>query len=271
MKVRRRTAAAVAVVPALLLAAALSTAGCRPDVLGAIEARGAIVAGTSADLPPFTFREPGENGTDRLRGLDIELLDEVAARLRATVEWKDMKAGDLPGALEDRAIDVAVGDMVENPDLAAKVAFTEPYLVSPEVVVAKKGLAIAIADLAQLAGHRVGVEAGSPEESYCRAELVGGGTMAETGLSSYPEPSDAIEELLAGRVDLAFVDASVASAALESGEVVKLLETRLPHEPVIAVARGQADLVARLNEIIDTLRQEGFLERLANKYGVDGR
>lgn len=250
----------------VVLLAAVWLPGCRPDTLRAVERRGRIVAGTSADLPPFEFKD----ARDRFAGFDIELMNEIARRLGVAVEWKDMKAEALLGALGRREVDVVIAALVPTPELENLADFTGAYLVSPEVVVVRKDAGISIADLAQLASYRVGVQAGTPEEAYCRDQFVAAGLMPETDLCSYPTAATALAELVAGRVDCAFVDQEPAAALAERGEVVKVLSSRLPHEPAVAIRRGQAPLLAELNEIIAALREEGFVRQLANKYGVAG-
>ncbi len=247
--------------------ATVSAPGCRPDALRAVERRGRIVVGTAADLPPYEFKDAG----DRLAGFDVELMDEIARRLGVAVQWKDMRAEALLGALERREVDAVIASLVPAPELSPLADFTDAYLVSPEVVVVRKGSDIAIADLTQLARYRVGVQSGTPEETFCRDSLVETGRMPETNLSAYPTAAEALGELAAGRVDCAFVDEGSAAAVMERGEVENVLESRLPHEPAVAVGRNETELLSRLNEIIAALHQEGFVRQLANKHGVAGK
>jgi len=277
-------AALTAALPAAVLAGVLA-GGCRRDVLAAVERSGKLVVGTSSDLPPYEFRD--KDG--RLQGLDIDLMSEIAGRLGVSVEWKDMKAADLPAALDRGEVDAVIADLVPGADKADRAAFTEPYLMTPEVVVTSAGSSppaggppaasaprvpspppVQLKNLAELARYRVGVEARTPEEKYCRDELVATGAMPETSLSVYPTARAALDELVKGRLDAAFVDKGAAAGLVASGELTVLLETRLPHDPAIAVGPGQDALLARLNEIIEALHREGFVAGLAEKYGIYG-
>lgn len=195
---------------------------------------------------------------------------EVADRLGVSVEWRNMKAGDLLAALGHGEVQAVIAALPANPGNQDLALFTDPYLLSPEAVVAAKGSALTLAALTDLAGHRVGVVARSPEELWCRENLVAPGLMPETSLGAYPTAAAVLGELAAGRLDCAFVDVAAVSDLLASGDIVKVLDSRLEHEPVIAVGRGQADLLAEMNRVIAALHQEGFIRQLANEYAVSG-
>ena len=70
------------------------------DVLSDIKEKGVITVGTSADYPPYEFKDESDNFV----GFDMELMGEIAKRMGVKLEVVDMGFDTLIAALQNNKV-----------------------------------------------------------------------------------------------------------------------------------------------------------------------
>ena len=211
----------------------------------------------SAALPLFGLSPDGVHRD----GFEPELASLVAAELGHTVEWV-MTAWDnmIPMVRAGEADAVWCGQGM-IPERIALVDFTQPYAIFNETVLVRAG------DPANsptnMSGYRVGAIAGSANlkvaQSIVGAEIVEFGASADVF-------GDMIEALRRGEID-AFVDDDVVTVPLGDEpdfDVAFTAETRNPWG--IGVKPGNSELLDDLNRALDTLRADGRLRAVWEKW-----
>jgi polar amino acid transport system substrate-binding protein len=159
----RRVRAALAVGALLVVAACGSggtgstSAALDPQVVHA----GTLTVCTSPPYPPFEFKKDG-----KLQGFDIDLATEVARRLDmkpvfVNGDFDDIQSGQL---LNDGRCDVAAAALTINGERARVLDFSSPYFDAGQAMVVKTGSDASSLD--DLAGKKIGVQAGSTSEVY---------------------------------------------------------------------------------------------------------
>ena len=135
--------------------AAAPTPAPAADAWAAVQQRGRLIVGTSADYPPFAFY------TDKfeLDGFDVALARLLGERLGVEVEFSDMAFDGLGGALVVGQIDVAIAAISVTEGRRAVVDFSSVYHVSEDAALARVDTGIALRSAADLAPYRVGVTA----------------------------------------------------------------------------------------------------------------
>lgn len=108
-------------------------------VLSRIEQRGELVLGTSANMPPMTYKQP--NGKNI--GLDIDVARVMADALGVKLKVKTLPFNELLPALQDGKLDVVISNMTITPERNRTVAFVGPYMSSGKCFITK------LADLAR--------------------------------------------------------------------------------------------------------------------------
>jgi polar amino acid transport system substrate-binding protein len=94
-----------------------------------------ITAGTTADFPPFSFRDSSND----IVGFDIDIAREVARRLDKNIEFQDMPFDSLIPQLKNGTIHIIAAGISATPERKQSVLFTDPYLTgNPLVVLSKK-------------------------------------------------------------------------------------------------------------------------------------
>lgn len=105
--------AAVAVIVIALVAVVVLGGFLTPEeeydnALDRIQSKGRIVVGTQVPYPPF---ENINATTDKLEGIDIEIMEYVAAKLGVTIKWKTMDFDPLFAAVQTGQLDCAISSI----------------------------------------------------------------------------------------------------------------------------------------------------------------
>lgn len=144
----------------LLILLALLLGACQypRDVDGTLDrASGGVMHVGVSESDPWVRTGGSEPG-----GVEVELLKRFAATIGARIEWVEGSESDLIEALEGRKLDVVVAGLTRRSEWKRKAALTRPYLTT-KVVVAAPDEQTADELSEDLGGHRVAVEANSPE------------------------------------------------------------------------------------------------------------
>ena len=124
-------------------------------VLGCVQKQEMVlVVGTSADFPPFEYKDPQ---TGEIVGFDIELIKLIAEKIGYDkVEIKDMDFDSLTPALDAGQIDVAIAGITITDKRKQQVDFSIPYWSADQAAVIRKGSGITINDVKDLYGLNIG-------------------------------------------------------------------------------------------------------------------
>src|ERR1700690_1297519 len=139
-------------------AGCVAPAGPAPQgVLDAIRARGELRWGADEQGgEPYVYEDRG----GALVGFEVDLADTLAAALGVRARLVQNDWSTLIPSLERGTFDIALNGIEVTPARAARVAFTRPYYVFTERLVARRGDP-RVRDLASLRGLRVGTLASS--------------------------------------------------------------------------------------------------------------
>ncbi len=236
-------------VSALMVVAVLSMAGCQSQGK-------TLVVGTSADYEPFEYVD--ENG--KYVGFDIELMEEVAARLDMEIEWQDIAFDGLIGSLQSDKIDAIIAAMSATPEREEQVDFTKPYFIGADAIIVAEGSGIEINKNEDMAGYVVGVQTGTIQEEWIDTNI-------DAEVMRYERAEQAIMDLKSGRIDVVAMDFYAASSFMAQGGLELGLKTEFSGEHMaIAVKEGNTELRDQIDAVVAELQAEGFVEELAMKY-----
>src|ERR1700758_673266 len=120
--------------------------------------------GVDASYPPFESK--GADG--KLSGFDIDLGNQICARLKAKCVWIENDFDGMIPALKARKFDGVLSSMSMTPARREQIAFSDKLFNTPTRLVAKTGSGI-MPTAESLKGKRVGVEQGTIQEAYAKA------------------------------------------------------------------------------------------------------
>ena len=239
----------------IFVAVCFTGCGASGKTLAEVKEAGKLVIATSPDFPPFESLE----GNDVV-GIEVDIMKLVCQELGVECEFVQMDFDSVLIGIQAAKYDCAMSGITVTPDREKNMLFTDPYYVAAQVIVVKSDSAIA--GKADLAGKKISVQTGTTAESGCQDE----GLEVE----SFQANADAKAALTTGRVDAWVVDNLTALQMVEEGDGLKILSENMTEEPyAFAFAKGSETLVTEFNKIIVELSNNGEIEKIFNKYGIE--
>ncbi|MCA3936440.1 transporter substrate-binding domain-containing protein, partial [Burkholderia sp.] len=111
--------------------------------------------GTDASYAPFESKAPD----GKLVGFDIDLGNEICARLKAKCVWLENDFDGMIPALKAKKFDAVLSSMSITPQRAQQIGFTTKIYNQPTRLVVKKGSPL-LPTAESLKGKSIGVEQG---------------------------------------------------------------------------------------------------------------
>jgi polar amino acid transport system substrate-binding protein len=259
-----RLAGSLARFIALALAGILLSASVHAATLEEIKKRGYMVVVTEDDFRPFEFVKDGKP-----TGFDNEMLEELRKYApfevrQEIIPWTGLLAGVSTGKY-----DVAVTAAIITKERVKSLDFAMPIADATHYFVKRKG-DDGIKDIKDLAGKPLGIQAGSAllgrlPELQGMIEKTGGKMGKVVEYTSYPE---AYQDLALKRTD--FVVNTIINVKALVAEKPNVFEIGLPVSgksyPAWAVAKGNAELLAFINEFMAAKRADGTVAKLQEKW-----
>jgi polar amino acid transport system substrate-binding protein len=228
--------------------------GMAEGTLDKIKKSGTVSVGTAAVYAPFEFVADG-----KLAGFDIELANEIFRRMGVTASYENIDFKGIIAALKSSRIDMIVAAMTTTPDRVKQMAFTIPFYDAGIGAAKRKGTPIA--EPQDLNGRIVGVQLGTSGESFVRERI-----KAVKEMKTYDSILLALKDLDNGRLDAVvnpLPPIRYNIRALPNVEVTKVWDSRVVG---FNTRLDDQDLLAEINRHIETLKTEGFIDRLDKKW-----
>ena len=229
-------------------------AGILQDVLAEKRLR----CGVYADVPPFASPDPVSRS---LVGLDVDLCTAVAAQLDVSVQLVPLSIESRIPELQMGRVDILIANLAYTRSRAAQIDFSYSYYVArEEVVVHTEDSALTPGDFR---GQRMSAARGSTSEQSIR---VNGGvpvTYQDSGTAYLALQQHKVR----GFVTNGMTAHKVISQVAATGVRLSLLQLPLALEPVaIGMRKGEFELVAQVNEILERMDRQGQLDRIWNRW-----
>ncbi|MDD2462411.1 MAG: ABC transporter substrate-binding protein [Desulfobulbus sp.] len=213
--------------------------------------------GIATDAPPLVTQKNG-----KASGLELEFARGLAGVLQRPLEVKELPRGALAEALLADKIDIVMAGMSVAEAQRQKLATTEPYLISGQIVL------VHLNDFKQF-GHgsrnlssadiRLGVVADSPGDTLLK------GLKAKGTVTRFPNGPEGLRALISGKIDVFINDLPANSyyAALFVDRGLTPGVTLLTREPLAwAVRPNNSALRQAANNYLEELIRSGTLETM---------
>lgn len=157
----------------------------------------------------------------------------------------------------------ACGGTTNSTDTSSQTDATTNEVSSETEVVESTNTVSTVDDLP---GKIIGVQLGTTGDIYASDYEAKGSTIER-----YNKGTDAIQALKQGRVDCVIIDEQPAIAFVNKNDDLTILEEEFAlEEYAIAVSKDNAELTAKINEALATLKADGTLDNIiANYIGDD--
>ncbi len=216
--------------------------------------RGVLRVGMSTFVPWAMKGKSGE-----LVGFEIDIARRLAKDMGVKIEFVPTKWSGIIPALLTGKFDLIIGGMGVRPDRNLKVNFSIPYYNTGMSIVASRKKAPGFTKLSDFNKKdiSISVRIGTTAETAARKY------MPEATLRMFDDESQAIQELLNGRVH-----AMVASAPMPAFHSVKYkkklympMDDNFTMEPIgFALQKGDVDTLNYVNNWIRFVQAEGWIK-----------
>ncbi|MCR5673365.1 MAG: transporter substrate-binding domain-containing protein [Lachnospiraceae bacterium] len=245
----------------LVTVMALSLAGCGAKTAASdleyIKQKGTLIVGIT-DFAPMDYKDDSGEWI----GFDADLGRAVCEDLGIGIEFIEIDWDNKILELDNKSIDCVWNGMTLTDEVKAAMNCTNAYCKNAQVVVLKADKAADYKEEGSLSDLKFAVEAGSAGEAA--AEEKG------WNFTSLTSQADALMEVEAGSSDACIIDLLMAGAMIGEGTSYTDLTTtvELTEEEYGVGCRKDSDLTAALNDEFKKLYDNGTIETLAEKYGV---
>jgi polar amino acid transport system substrate-binding protein/arginine/ornithine transport system substrate-binding protein len=218
---------------------------------------------TEGTYPPWSFKDSQGN----LQGWDVDIATALCEKMKAKCEivaqdWD----GIIPG-LVARKFDMIVASMAITEQRRQRVDFSDKYKDTISRFVAKKGTPADVSPTT-LKGKTIGVQRGSIQAGYLSQNY------KDSEIKFYDTPQAAELDLVAGRVDYIFGNMvtyyvgfmKTPDAANFEFTGPRMKGGLLGDGNGIAVRKGDAALLEKINAALAAIRADGTYDRITAKY-----
>lgn len=221
-----------------------------------------LTVGTELPAPPFWIGNDYDSITG---GYEVDLAKEIAKRLNLpNVKFVEMPFAGLVAGQKCKC-DIDFSQVTITSDRAKVVQFTAPYFDANQGILAKQGTTVSsMADAKKL---RWGAQTNTTGAAYIADNI-----KPSTEPKVYNTTTDAFTALNAGQIDAVLLDTPIVLGAVKAGQikdgaVVAQFKTG---EQYGAVLNKDSPNLAAINQVINSLKSEGFTDQLFTKYfGAD--
>ena len=223
-----------------------------------LQDKGTMVVGIT-DFAPMDYRDDNGEWT----GFDAELARLVASQLGLECEFIEIDWDNKILELESKSIDCVWNGMTLTDEVLTAMECTAPYLVNAQVVVMKSDKVADYADVDAMKDLAVAVESGSAGDETAT-------NNGFTNVTKVTAQADALMEVASGTADACIIDLTMAKAMTGDGTSYADLSiaAEMDREEYGIGFRKGSDMAQKVNEIIASLKDDGTLQALADKYGL---
>ena len=213
---------------------------------------------TNAFFQPYEFYKDG-----KIVGIDAEIAAAIANYLGYELEIVDMEFDSIITAVQLGSVDFGMAGMTVTSDRMLEVDFSISYATGVQSIIVPANSPITSADdlFADDATYKVGVQQGTTGDLYATWDL------GEDRVVSFSNGNNAVLALIGGSVDCVIIDNEPAKALVNENAGLKILDTSYADEDyAICVKKGNAELLAKIDEAIYALTLDGTIDAIVAKY-----
>jgi len=248
-----------------LMALTLSSAAfaqALPDLAGR-----EVVVVTENAYPPLQFLDASGAAV----GWEYDAMAEIARRLNLTVTYANISWDAMIPAVSEGQFDIGMTGITIREDRMAMVDFSDSYMTS-EMVMLVRGDETRFTDAASFAADADLLMAAQPGTTpfYVGVYDVLDGNEANPRIKLFETFGAGVEALRAGDVDLVLTDGTAGAGYVEaSAGGLKIIGEKLGTEDFGFIFPKGSDLVAPINAAIASMRADGTIDALNQKWFVD--
>lgn len=220
---------------------------------------GKLTVATSPDFAPYEFYAIGEDGTPALAGFDMALAQYIADYLGLELEVVTVDFDGVLSELQTKSVDLGMAGLSPDPKREGIMDFSDLYYMGGQSLVTVKANADTYNTFEAINKPEVsvGAQIGSIQMDLATTN------SPDADIVALPKVTDIISELLAGKMDAAYIETDVAKSYQKNYPDLEIV-MEVPYEmegSAIGVCKGNEALLAGVNEAIAKALEDGTMEQ----------
>ena len=253
----------LALVLALVLCASLCACGSKKEEAPAnpynLVTPGKLTVATSPDFAPYEFYAIDGSGNPTLAGFDVALAGYIADKLGVELEMVPIDFDGVLMELQTKKVDLGIAGLSPDPERANAMDFSDIYYMGGQSFVTVKGKESQFSTLADTnkAEYSIGAQTGSIQVGLAEEN------SPDADIIQLAKVTDIIAELLAGKLDGAYIETAVAqSYSVNYPDLAIVLDVPYDVEgSAVGVSKGNEALLKAVNEAIAAAKADGSLDK----------
>lgn len=232
--------------------------------LDEIKQRGTLLVGTTGDYRPLSYLDPQ---TNTYWGFDTELTEIICKDLGVKVQYVPTSWPTLTeDMLNDKLFDLAICGITVTEVRKEKMHMSEGYLCNGKTILCRKDEADrfkSISDINQ-PGVVIMVNPGGTNEKFARENL------SQAQIIVHPRNEEIPSLIAEGKANIMITEIVEAPYYVQNDRRLSapLLDKPFNNNKIgVLMRKGDDSLLNRINTILTTLKSNGTLRRLHEKYG----
>ena len=213
-----------------------------------------LVMATNAEFPPYEYYEG-----DEIVGIDAEFAAAIAEKLGMELKIEDMAFDSIIPAVQSGKDDFGAAGMTLTEDRMKEVDFSDSYYTGRQVIIVAEGNS-EIAGPDDLEGKKIGVQQGTTGDIYASDDY------GDENVERYNKGFEAVQALQQGKIDAVIIDDQPAQTFVKETKGLKILETEYVEEEYALCFKKESELVEKVNEAIEELKEDGTFDKIIDKY-----
>jgi len=225
-------------------------------VPGCSSGSSALTVATDATWPPFEYVD---TDTNEIVGFDIDVITMIAEKADLDIEIINVGWDPLLAGMAQGTYDMAISSITITEDRKKQMLFSDPYFPAGQIVIVAKDETEITGpeNLAGVVGAQIGTTGAFEVEKIEAAEL-----------KTYDDIGLAVQDLMNGQIAAVVCDNPVALDYVKvNPDDLKIVGEAFTDEWYgIAVAKGNEDIVPKLNAAIAEMQAEGAFDDISRKW-----
>ena len=240
----------------LFLIPVLFLGGCQPATVSQPKPdEPTLRVGISTNAPPFAFRQGGE-----ISGLEPALALKLGAHLDKAVQFVEVPWDKQIEFLNQGKTDIIMSGMTITKARSSVVDFTIPYLRSGQILLVRmedqRRFSTGVESLLNTS-YRIGTVADTISDYFVTTAINGANEVV------FKTSERAVKALIKNEIDAFIYDAPIVcyyAARHQNDKLIPILTMATEEYIGWAVRKGDAELLTKVNEFINSYKNQGTLQ-----------
>ena len=221
---------------------------------------GTLIVATNAEFEPYEFMSNG-----KIVGIDMEMAQAIADIMGRELKIDNIQFDAIITSVSTGKADLGIAGMTVTEDRLKNIDFSDSYTTSKQVIIVRDEAVqetVKIDSIDDLDTAKIGVQIGTTGDIYASDKEETGATIER-----FQKGADAVQALKTDKINCVVIDEQPAKSFVANTPGLKILDEEFVTEDyAICAAKGNTELLTKVNAALKTLKENGTLDQIVANY-----